>query len=106
VAGRMSRFDGTRQGLGVWLFGLVMTVILAAAGAILGSMYNVLGQLNLPRIPVDEGSLATAGAITLIAVAVATLIGALVGGKMGEAYHRRVDRFASEPRGRAQAHPV
>lgn len=102
VAGRMSRFDGARQGLGVWLFGLLMTAILAAAGAILGSEYNVLEQLNLPRIPIDEGTLATAGVVTLIAVAVATLIGALVGGKTGESYHRRVDRAATDTDGRSE----
>src|SRR3712207_548976 len=59
VAGRMSRFDGARQGLGVWLIGLVVAVVLAVAGAVLGAEYNVLSQLNLPRIPVDEGDLAT-----------------------------------------------
>ncbi|MFY9487490.1 MAG: hypothetical protein WAP35_02175 [Solirubrobacterales bacterium] len=96
VAGRMSRFDGARQGLGVWMFGLLMTAIIAAAGAIFGSEYNVLEQLNLPRIPIDEGTLATAGVITLIAVALVTLIGALVGGKTGEGYHRRVDRVATD----------
>src|SRR4051794_21573061 len=31
VAGRMSRFDGARQGLGAWLIGLVVTIALAAA---------------------------------------------------------------------------
>ena len=31
VAGRMSRFDGARQGLGAWLLGLVVTVALAVA---------------------------------------------------------------------------
>ena len=59
VAGRMSRFDGDRQGLGVWLIGLIVTIVLAVAGAVAGSKYNLLGQLNLPRIPIDEGSLAT-----------------------------------------------
>ena len=59
VAGRMSRFDGPRQGLGVWLIGLIVTVVLAVAGVVLGAKYNVLEQLNLPRIPVDEGSLST-----------------------------------------------
>src|SRR5215207_7233875 len=46
VAGRMSRFAGPRQGLGVWIIGLVVTVILAVAGALLGAEYNVLSQLN------------------------------------------------------------
>ena len=94
VAGRMSRFDGARQGVGVWLFGLVVTILLAVLGAVAGSEYNVLQQLNLPRIPIDEGSLATGGAIALAAVLVATLVGALLGGKAGERYHRKVDTAA------------
>jgi MFS family permease len=91
VAGRMSRFDGTRQGIGVWVFGLLATVVLAIAGAVAGSEYNVLGQLNLPRIPIDEGDLATGGLIALAAVVLATLIAAALGGKAGEHYHRKVD---------------
>src|SRR5215207_5065343 len=41
VAGRMARFDGTRQGLAVWGIALAVTLLLAAAGAILGAEYNV-----------------------------------------------------------------
>ncbi|MEA2352109.1 MAG: hypothetical protein QOJ14_523 [Thermoleophilaceae bacterium] len=92
VAGRMSRFDGGRQGFGAWLIGLVVTVLIGAAGAIFGSEYNVLQKLDLPRIPVDEGSLATGGAIALGAVLLGTLIAAILGGKAGQRYHRRVDR--------------
>ena len=61
----MSRFNGPRQGLGVWLIGLIVTVVLAVAGVLLGAEYNVLSQLNLPRIPVDEGTLTTGGLIAL-----------------------------------------
>jgi hypothetical protein len=92
VAGRMSRFDGGRQGLGVWLIGLVITLILAAVGAIAGSEYNLLGQLNLPRIPIDEGSLATGAAIALAVMLLATALAAIAGGKVGERYHHKVDR--------------
>jgi hypothetical protein len=92
VAGRMSRFDGGRQGLGVWLIGLVATILLAVVGAIGGSEYNLLGQLNLPRIPIDEGSLATGAVIALAIVLVATVFAAITGGKVGERYHRKVDR--------------
>jgi hypothetical protein len=104
VAGRMSRFDGGRQGLGVWLFGLVVTVVLAVLGAIAGSEWNLFSQVNLPRIPIDEGSLATGGAITLALILIATLVAAIAGGKVGERYHRKVDRAGyegPEPRRRA-----
>ncbi|HEX6152904.1 MAG TPA: hypothetical protein VFZ19_05200 [Solirubrobacterales bacterium] len=100
VAGRMSRFDGGRQGLGVWLIGLLATVALAILGAIGGSEYNLFSQLNLPRIPIDEGSLAAGAAITLVLVLVATVVAAMAGGKVGERYHRKVDRAGFEPRQR------
>jgi hypothetical protein len=92
VAGRMARFDGARQGVAVWLVGLLVVLVLAAAGAILGAQYNVLQQLNLPRIPIDEGTATTAGIVTLVAILLVTLLGALIGGKVGERYHRKVDR--------------
>jgi len=100
VAGRMSRFDGGRQGLGVWLMGLLATVTLAILGAIGGSEYNLFSQLNLPRIPIDEGDLATGAVITLVLGLVATLFAAMAGGKVGERYHRKVDRAGYEPRRR------
>ena len=92
VAGRMARFTGARQGFGVWIIGLVVTLILAAAGALLGAKYNVLSQLNLPRIPVDEGALSTGALIALAAIVLGTLLAAIAGGKAGTHFHRKVDR--------------
>ena len=94
VAGRMSRFDGARQGFATWVVGLVVTLALAVAGAILGNEYNVFEQLNLPRIPVSASDLTAGGGITLLAIFVGSLIAAVLGGKVGERYHRRVDRAA------------
>ena len=94
VAGRMSRFDGARQGLGVWIIALVVTVTLAVAAALLGGEYNVLERLNLPNIPVDSGDLATGGLIALGLALVVTLLASMAGGKAGERYHRKVDRVA------------
>jgi hypothetical protein len=92
VAGRMARFDGVRQGLAVWVIGLVVVALLAIAVAVLGTQYNVLQHLNLPRIPVDEGTATTAGLITLGAILIGTLLGAILGGKLGTRYHRKIDR--------------
>ncbi len=94
VAGRMARFDGAKQGLAVWLVGLIVAVALAVAGAILGSQFNVLQQLNLPRIPVGEGALTTAGLVALAVIVIATLLAAMAGGKAGMRFHRKVDRVA------------
>ena len=79
-------------GLAVWLLGLIVTVVLAVAGVLLGAEYNVLAGLNLPRIPVDEGALTTGGLIALAAVLIGTLLAAIAGGKAGSHYHRKVDR--------------
>ena len=96
VAGRMSRFDGARQGFGVWAWALIVAIVLAILGAIAGAEYNVFGALELPRIPVDEGDLGLGAAITLIAIALLTLLGAVLGGKAGENYHRRVDAAGTD----------
>ena len=92
VAGRMARFDGTRQGVAVWVIGLLVVIALAALGLLFGAQYNVLQQLNLPRIPIDEGTATTGGLIALAAVLLVTLLGAVLGGKIGDRYHRKVDR--------------
>jgi MFS family permease len=92
VAGRMARFNGPKQGLGVWIIALVVTIVLAVAGAVLGAQYNVLSQLNLPRIPIGEGTLTLAGVIALAAVVLGTLLAAIAGGKAGTHFHRKIDR--------------
>ena len=92
VAGRMSRFDGARQGLGVWLWGIVIALVLAAAALILGDEYNVLSQLNLPDLPVGEREATTGGIIATVAIVLGTLLAAVAGGIAGMRYHRRIDR--------------
>jgi hypothetical protein len=95
VAGRMARFDGPRQGIGVWVWTLVIAGALAIAAVIGGAEYNVLQQLNLPNVAVGDQSLTTGGWLTLAAAVVVTLIFAVLGGKAGDLFHRRVDRFAT-----------
>jgi hypothetical protein len=92
VAGRMARFDGARQGIAVWIIGLLVVLALAVAGLVFGSEYNVLERLDLPRIPIDEGTATTGGIIALVAVLLVTLLGAILGGKLGDRFHRKVDR--------------
>lgn len=76
----------------MWLIGLLITIALAVLAAVLGGEYNVLERINLPSIPVDGASLGTGGIIATVAIVLGTLIAALLGGKFGERYHRKVDR--------------
>jgi len=97
VAGRMARFNGLRQGLAVWLWGVVLALVIAAVAAIAGTQYDIFAQLNLPRLPVNEGQVTAVGAIAIGAAILAALIGALVGGLAGMRFHRKVDRAALAP---------
>ncbi len=92
VSGRMARFDGARQGVGTWILGLVITLIVVGVGALFGSQYNVFERVNLPSIPVPTDSLTWGGVIAIVAILVGTLLAALLGGKVGERYHRKIDR--------------
>ena len=93
VAGRMSRFDGARQGIGAWIIGLVVTIAIAVLAIVLGSEYNVIERANLPRLPIgDEESLSTGGAIASLVLLVGTLLFSALGGIAGARYHRKVDR--------------
>ncbi len=92
VAGRMARFDGTKQGVAVWLWAVAVAVMMAILGIIAGSQFNILGSINaFPRIPVDEGILTTAGIIALALALLIPLAGAVLGGRAGMHFHRKVD---------------
>jgi hypothetical protein len=94
VAGRMSRFDGAKQGLAVWLIGLLVTLVAVVLGVAFGNEYNVLDRVDMPRIPVPTDAATWGGVITGVVLLVCTLLAALVGGKAGHRYHNRVDRAA------------
>jgi hypothetical protein len=92
VAGRMSRFDGARQGIGAWLVGLLITIGAAVLAVIAGAEYNVVERANLPRLPIGDETLTTGGAMATVAIVLGTLLFAALGGIAGARYHRKVDR--------------
>ncbi|ROR92745.1 hypothetical protein [Nocardioides aurantiacus] len=95
VAGRMSRFDGGRQGLLVWVIALVVSVLAAVLATVAGDQYDVLSRTDAPGIGLPSASdLTTSGIVAAVVVLVGTLLAAMAGGKVGQRYHRRVDRAA------------
>lgn len=93
VAARMARFNGVKQGIAVWLWALLIAIVVAILGTVAGNKYNVLARVDsFPRIPLNEGDLTTGGIVVSIAVAVISLIGAILGGLAGMGFHRRVDK--------------
>ncbi|WP_370291138.1 hypothetical protein [Nocardioides sp.] len=92
VAGRMARFDGAKQGIAVFGWSVVTSVVLAVLGAVAGAKYDVLDNLNVfPRIPGSLSDLTLQAGVVLVGVVVAAAVGAVLGGIAGMAYHRRID---------------
>jgi hypothetical protein len=96
VAARMARFDGWRQGLGIWLLSVLIVLVVAITAWIAGGDLDPTKSISLPSNPIDEGPLSHgAGAIAAILVLV-PLAFALLGGVLGERFHRAVDNVAFE----------
>lgn len=92
VAGRMSRFDGGRQGLGVWLIGFLVTILAVVVGLLFGAEYNVLDRVSLPSLPIPTDQITGGSIIAALAILLGTLLAAMAGGKVGHRYHDKVDR--------------
>jgi hypothetical protein len=99
TAGRIARYNGATNGAMTVVWLLVLGAVLAAAGAWIAAEYNVLDNAYVPnwfgRWFTDDQ--VTFGAIVsgLVAMALAFL-GAILGGAMGERYHRKADRYIAD----------
>ena len=96
VAGRLARFDGARNGFLSWVVGLVATIVLTVVAAFVGAQYDVLSRVSLPTLPTSFADVTATGMILAAVAVLGTLLAAVLGGKAGESFHRRVDRAAAD----------
>jgi hypothetical protein len=96
VAARMARFDGWRQGLGIWLLSVLMAVAVAITAWIAGGDIDPTKSISLPGNPIDAGPLSQSGWAILAVAVLVPLVFAIVGGVLGERFHRAVDRAGFE----------
>jgi hypothetical protein len=96
VAGRLARFDGGRQGFGVWMFAFLFAVLAAGAGALLNNQYDLLADVNRPNVSLTTDTLTTGGIVAAAALLLLTLLFAIVGGKAGRRYHDKIDRLLEQ----------
>lgn len=96
VAARMARFDGWRQGLGIWLLSLLVVLAAAVAAWIAGDKLDPTESISLPSNPVDEGPLHEGAAVIAPVLVAVPLIAALIGGVIGDRFHRAVDRVGTD----------
>lgn len=94
VAGRMSRFDGGKQGMAVWVIGLLVTIVAVVLGVVFDAQYNILERVDVPAVPIPTETLNWGYAVTGAAVLVGTWLAAMTGGKVGRRYHSKVDNAA------------
>lgn len=97
VAARMARFDGWRQGLGVWLLSALLVLAAVLAAWISGGELDPSRSISLPSDPVDGGPLGNGWAALIGVLALVPLLAAIGGGMLGERYHRAVDAAVFEP---------
>jgi hypothetical protein len=94
VAGRLARFDGARNGFLSWVIGVLASIVLAVIAAFVGAQYDVLARVQLPALPAGPEQVTVTGLVILAVAVLGTLVAAVLGGKAGESFHRRVDRAA------------
>ena len=96
VAGRMSRFDGGKQGAGVWVTGVLLSALVVGAGLVFGWQYDMIDRIDVPALPLPIEAVGIGVAGTAVAVLVGTLLAAVGGGRVGRGYHRKVDDYLYE----------
>ena len=96
VAGRLARFDGARNGFLSWVVGLLATLVLVVLAAFVGAQYDVLSRVQLPTLPTGLDQVTVFNLVMVAVAVVGTLAAAVLGGKAGEGFHRRVDRAAAD----------
>jgi hypothetical protein len=93
VAGRLARFDGGRQGFGVWMFAVVLSALAVGTLFVVDNQYDLLDDLNKPDVALSSGTPATGTVVAAAARLVHTLLAAILGGKSGKRYHDKIDRL-------------
>jgi sporulation protein YlmC with PRC-barrel domain len=90
AAGRSSRFDGVANGMLVTAWFLAIVLLIGGLASWVGSEWNLLEGANLPEFVNDDWALA--GAIGVLIALALMLLGGVLGGMLGEGWHRRADR--------------
>jgi hypothetical protein len=97
VAGRLARFRGVRAGFGVWAIAGLLTILTAGLGTVIGSQFDLFAEIELPRLTLGADSIALGGALMLVVSSALTLATSLLGGRLGERYHVRIDEQIGGP---------
>jgi hypothetical protein len=98
VAGRMARRAGLIHGLAVFLLALVIVALIAAIAATQTDTSAIRGNLRSLGIPTTGAEWSDVGTLAGIGSLAAMLVGALLGGMLGERWHTKLTRRAASPK--------
>lgn len=95
AAGRIAPYDGGQNGFAAALWALLLIAVFAALGVFFGAEYNAFQRAGLPdwfsQLRLGSGEATTLGVIAAALSVLAMFVGAYLGGRIGETYHRPVD---------------
>ena len=94
VAGRMARRAGLLNGLAVFLLALVLVAVVAAIAASQTDAEAIASNLRSLGIPTTGTEWGKVGTVAGIGSLAAMLLGALLGGVLGERWHSKLTRRA------------
>jgi hypothetical protein len=94
VAGRMARRAGLLNGLAVFLLAVVLVAVVGAVAASQADTEAIGSNLRSLGIPTTGTEWGKAGTIAGIGSLAAMLVGALLGGVLGERWHSKLTRRA------------
>jgi outer membrane lipoprotein SlyB len=95
VAGRMARRAGLLHGLAVFILALVIVALIAAIAAWQSDTSAIRDNLRSLGIPTTGAEWSDVGTLAGIGSLAAMLIGALMGGLLGERWHTKLTRRAA-----------
>ena len=98
VAGRMARRAGLIHGLAVFVLALVIVALIAAIAAAQTDTSAIRGNLRSLGIPTTGAEWSDVGTLAGIGSLAAMLVGALLGGMLGERWHTKLTRRAASPK--------
>lgn len=98
VAGRMARRAGLIHGLAVFILALVIVALIAAIAATQTDTSAIRGNLRSLGIPTTGAEWSDVGTLAGIGSLAAMLVGALLGGMLGERWHTKLTRRAASPK--------
>ena len=97
VAGRMARRAGILHGLAVFVLGVVVVAVVAVVVRQAAGTETVVARLRDLGLPTTRSEWSHVGSVAGVASVVAMLVGAVLGGMLGERWHAKLLARALDP---------